>query len=270
MSDPSGQITTFDAPPDGERFKKGQKFHVKVEALVSTLAAPVKFILQVNYEESGDAVSQTLNPGDPPTSMGPLERDFTVGDHLPGDKFALTATLYQGKIDPELILDRKSRLYHIVAGEAGEAQASCFYQGQEYSDGSLVCQAGRLMRCNDGVWQDTGDACPPLKAPKDPDEGFIVTHTRTIPMRVVQQVADISSTFGADRLPCISFQANPAPPLDSFLIVNQCDKCKVAQVLWIPYSGKPYIKEYRVEAKSAIVVKSEAYQSRLLGEQDCK
>ncbi len=114
MSDPLGQVTTFDAPPDGEGFKKGQKFHVKVEALISTLADPARFILLVSYDESGDVRVQDLKPGDPPTHMDPIEQDFTVGDHLPGDKFALTATVYQGRIDEKLVLDRKRRFYVIM------------------------------------------------------------------------------------------------------------------------------------------------------------
>jgi len=36
---------------------------------------------------------------------------------------------------------------------------SCYYNGTQYSDGSLVCQAGTLMRCRDGAWQDTGSDC---------------------------------------------------------------------------------------------------------------
>lgn len=36
----------------------------------------------------------------------------------------------------------------------------CVYEGSSYSDGSLVCQAGIKMRCNGGVWEDTGLTCP--------------------------------------------------------------------------------------------------------------
>jgi hypothetical protein len=47
-----------------------------------------------------------------------------------------------------------------MPGDERAKAASCFYQNHEYSDGALVCQSGKLMRCNDGTWQDTGDLCP--------------------------------------------------------------------------------------------------------------
>jgi len=38
---------------------------------------------------------------------------------------------------------------------------ACMYKGQEYSDGSIVCQDdGELHRCNDGRWDDTLLPCP--------------------------------------------------------------------------------------------------------------
>lgn len=36
---------------------------------------------------------------------------------------------------------------------------SCFYDGAEYSEGSEVCQEGRLMVCRFGAWEDTKRDC---------------------------------------------------------------------------------------------------------------
>lgn len=36
---------------------------------------------------------------------------------------------------------------------------SCVYNGQEYSDGSVVCQAGTKHQCRDGSWDDLGSSC---------------------------------------------------------------------------------------------------------------
>lgn len=36
---------------------------------------------------------------------------------------------------------------------------ACTFAGQEYSEGSVVCQGGRLMRCQGGNWGDTGADC---------------------------------------------------------------------------------------------------------------
>ncbi|GGY35865.1 DUF1496 domain-containing protein [Pseudoduganella albidiflava] len=35
----------------------------------------------------------------------------------------------------------------------------CTYAGQEYSEGSVICQGGRLMKCQGGNWGDTGASC---------------------------------------------------------------------------------------------------------------
>lgn len=35
----------------------------------------------------------------------------------------------------------------------------CSYGGQQYSDGSQICQAGRVMVCAGGNWSDTGRDC---------------------------------------------------------------------------------------------------------------
>ena len=38
--------------------------------------------------------------------------------------------------------------------------ATCYYAGQPYSEGAIICQAGRKMRCtNNGVWSDTNQTC---------------------------------------------------------------------------------------------------------------
>jgi Protein of unknown function (DUF1496) len=38
--------------------------------------------------------------------------------------------------------------------------ATCYYAGQPYSEGAVICQSGHRMRCtNNGVWSDTGESC---------------------------------------------------------------------------------------------------------------
>lgn len=36
---------------------------------------------------------------------------------------------------------------------------TCTYGGKEYSEGSEVCQTGRVMVCHGGNWGDTGRDC---------------------------------------------------------------------------------------------------------------
>jgi len=44
---------------------------------------------------------------------------------------------------------------------AGDTDASynCWYNGKEYSNGSLICQVGELFQCSYGVWVDKGRKC---------------------------------------------------------------------------------------------------------------
>jgi hypothetical protein len=40
-----------------------------------------------------------------------------------------------------------------------QAQQSCQYAGQTYSDGSEICMAGFWHVCNDGSWHNKGPQC---------------------------------------------------------------------------------------------------------------
>ncbi|MGY2462299.1 hypothetical protein [Vreelandella sulfidaeris] len=46
---------------------------------------------------------------------------------------------------------------------------TCFYGDNRYSEGTEICQQGRVMRCIGGAWSDTGRDCP---------EGFIEEEER--------------------------------------------------------------------------------------------
>src|SRR5262245_21700349 len=45
------------------------------------------------------------------------------------------------------------------AAAAGSTSATCTYQSQIYSHGSLACQDRTEFRCNNGVWNRTMTAC---------------------------------------------------------------------------------------------------------------
>ncbi|MCL7942286.1 hypothetical protein M8009_18585 [Halomonas sp. ATCH28] len=38
-------------------------------------------------------------------------------------------------------------------------ETTCKFEGLEYSEGSEVCQLERVMRCENGLWKDTGRDC---------------------------------------------------------------------------------------------------------------
>jgi hypothetical protein len=61
----------------------------------------------------------------------------------------------------------------VAALLAGAVPASaganrCMYNGQEYEEGTLICQAGLVNLCMNGVWQSKGSFCN-----ETPDGGVI-------------------------------------------------------------------------------------------------
>jgi hypothetical protein len=58
-----------------------------------------------------------------------------------------------GPIDPAL---RTSPI--IKAGE-NAAEHSCWYNGKQYSNGSLICQVGEVFQCSYGYWVDQRRSC---------------------------------------------------------------------------------------------------------------
>ncbi len=53
--------------------------------------------------------------------------------------------------------------YTSPIARAGDERVSwsCWYNGKEYSNGALLCQAGELFQCSYGVWVDQQKKCPP-------------------------------------------------------------------------------------------------------------
>ena len=46
------------------------------------------------------------------------------------------------------------------AAERAYANGTCDYDGQQYLNGSAVCQSGAQYQCQDGKWKRVGDVCP--------------------------------------------------------------------------------------------------------------
>jgi hypothetical protein len=49
-----------------------------------------------------------------------------------------------------------------LMAESGDTVATpkgCVYGGKRYSEGSYLCQSGRLLKCHAGRWEDTGQKC---------------------------------------------------------------------------------------------------------------
>lgn len=44
---------------------------------------------------------------------------------------------------------------------------SCLFDGEEYSDGALICSNGRELKCSGNSWQETGYTCQ-LTTENDP------------------------------------------------------------------------------------------------------
>ncbi len=111
----------------------------------------------------------------------------------------------------------------------------CVYDGKEYSHGSKLCASGEVIRCHDGEWEDTGEAC------------------------------DDESRF----LKCIT--ARPDVVTGKVKFVNKCGECKM---VWIEFdAGDGRVVDEHVEVKGRSRAEIEGrpgWNWRLLSEWDCK
>ena len=59
-----------------------------------------------------------------------------------------------GPVDP----DKKTS--QIIPTEGDDSTNVCYYNGQEYSQGSQICQFGKVYTCYGGSWvQNIGETC---------------------------------------------------------------------------------------------------------------
>ena len=62
-----------------------------------------------------------------------------------------------GPPDPELFTSPIARV-----GDT-HADYNCWYNGKQFSNGSLICMVGELFQCSYGVWIDKNKSCHPPK-----------------------------------------------------------------------------------------------------------
>lgn len=87
---------------------------------------------------------------------------------------------------------------------------SCKYNGLDYSDGSLVCMAGKYHRCRDGVWHETGEPCREESAEQSREEIF--TWLESLPQfsESADKYVDISALDADYRPSTITRYSNAA------------------------------------------------------------
>lgn len=51
----------------------------------------------------------------------------------------------------------------------------CFYDGQRFSNGSVVCQIDRVYECRDGSWKRRSNRCEPFSLKFDLNSIFDIT-----------------------------------------------------------------------------------------------
>lgn len=43
--------------------------------------------------------------------------------------------------------------------EVGSGETCCWYNGEKYSNGSIICQVGQMFQCSYGVWINQHQPC---------------------------------------------------------------------------------------------------------------
>lgn len=162
---------------------------------------------------------------------------------------------------------------NVMAETPTERRASCFFDGKEYSDGAMTCQAGKQMRCNDGVWQDTGDPCSNgLSIQKRVTEQKVVTEPESIEkisaphlsVEIGATTITLTQTKVAEaRLTCCNFFS--VGSISQLGIRNSCAQCRIAVVSWAGAG----IYRYRVPGYSEIIIDFASTSGSLIGEDPC-
>lgn len=143
---------------------------------------------------------------------------------------------------------------------------SCTYNGIEYSEGSIVCQAGRIMKCSGNDWTDTGGNCEEIELTITSAEPHTVPYRIDTSHTILTTDMRVPYDWNKVRIltPCLSFFA---VQIGSVGIRNNCAQCHVAVVSWSP--NRPHISKYKVSPFSQIVVNVEDQTGQLIGEDPC-
>ena len=131
--------------------------------------------------------------------------------------------------------------------------ASCKYAGQDYSDGSEVCQEGRLMVCRDGNWADTGSDCD--RASKETLKYFEPKFDGA----QVYWVAKSSATRFSCQWTGYDFGTN------EYTLTNPTDNCIRCRFRW--YDG--VMDSRAVAAHSDVRVYKRSVNAQIVDEQHC-
>jgi hypothetical protein len=136
----------------------------------------------------------------------------------------------------------------------------CYFDGQEYSEGSLVCSNGRELKCRDGEWHETGYECEELV-----EEGFETSGRNDefifapYPLNVDDQsklfIGKLdtpdpnrdSGYFASERAPCFQFVS--AGTNYSVILLKKAN-CGASQqtctIKWIDSATNTFFKKYRL------------------------
>lgn len=179
-----------------------------------------------------------------------------ITDHpIPGNVFAfdvgtgfLWVAFNENKEAGALAFQPKSPIAATGNGEATSI-TSCIYEGQEYSPGSMTCQAGRLMKCEaDGVWSDQG----------------LCLNPGSVSLPNNSQAYSISP-----KVSCCTIK--PAAP-GSFFLYNSCDQCLIARINWTGTAqpgGGLGLKDYKIDPRSGSTFNVESSRGDLVDEIPC-
>jgi hypothetical protein len=101
-------------------------------------------------------------------------------------------SVYQGRwYEPDTVIEQTgvrmvadaSGFWRELDGPSEEEQPGdrggiCYYAGYSYQEGSLTCQDGEQMRCNNqGVWNPTGSSCRcETSQPPGPEKGGVCAY----------------------------------------------------------------------------------------------
>lgn len=127
---------------------------------------------------------------------------------------------------------------------------NCIYQGEEYSQGSVICQDGNEFVCDNGEWNRTGAQC---------DE-----NTKTLVNENAIGTTEQSENSNRKTGDCVTFVPGNYPGT-TVPLRNKCDKSKQTTILWSDKTESNYC----IAAHSTLWINTNGKKGNIIDETDC-
>jgi len=145
--------------------------------------------------------------------------------------------------------------------EANESKSvnhdCCEWNKSQYSHGSEICEGGKMLRCDNGEWQDIGEECQKI---------ITSTYLNKSKTAVYEKKLNAENDNSEPNF-CISLQPYMGD-INQIYLVNGCDQCKVVNIHWYEGRKDAWANE-KVYGQKIRLIKKPLANGRIVSEKKC-